>query len=76
MSMKVSCCDMLGRTCLLFYVIWHSSLVSVEAQVPGSVYTDLYKSGVIGDPYYRFNDLAYSWIGYADWIYSKTFSGN
>jgi beta-mannosidase len=47
----------------------------VTAQVPGSVYTDLFRGGVIGDPYYRFNDLAYSWIGYSDWTYSKKFSG-
>ncbi|MEI6519119.1 MAG: glycoside hydrolase family 2 protein [bacterium] len=56
---------------------WHLSAVekdiSVPAQVPGCVHTDLLAAGVIEDPYYRDNELKLQWIGKTDWIYSRTF---
>jgi beta-mannosidase len=31
-------------------------------------------AGVIGDPYYRFNELEYSWIARDNWTFTKNFS--
>ncbi|XP_023337040.1 beta-mannosidase [Eurytemora carolleeae] len=44
--------------------------ISVKGHVPGGVYTDLQTAGIIGDLYFRFNSVEYSWIGETDWIYS------
>jgi len=54
---------------------WYACYFPVKGQVPGSVHMDLFRADVIGDPYYRFNDVAYSWISYSDWSYTKTFTG-
>ncbi|KAL4228976.1 hypothetical protein ACF0H5_012016 [Mactra antiquata] len=48
---------------------------SIPANVPGDVHTALMKAGILEDPYYRYNDVKYSWVGYSDWIYSTTFTG-
>ena len=46
----------------------------LEVTVPGSVYTDLQKVGVLsGDLLYRFNDVEYRWVGLTNWTYSLTF---
>ncbi|KAK6181474.1 hypothetical protein SNE40_009317 [Patella caerulea] len=45
----------------------------IPATVPGSVYTALIESNIIGDPYYRNNDVNYKWIGREDWTYTRTF---
>jgi len=50
-------------------------IVTVAARVPGSVFTDLMRTGIIQDPYYRFNDVAYRHYCYLDWNYHKTFTG-
>ncbi|XP_051820137.1 beta-mannosidase isoform X1 [Antechinus flavipes] len=47
--------------------------LEVEGQVPGCVHSALFQHGVIQDPYYRFNDLNYSWISLDNWTYSKEF---
>uniref|UniRef100_A0A4X2K2Z2 beta-mannosidase n=1 Tax=Vombatus ursinus TaxID=29139 RepID=A0A4X2K2Z2_VOMUR len=47
--------------------------VALEARVPGCVHSALLQHGLIQDPYYRFNDLNYSWISLDNWIYSKEF---
>ena len=39
------------------------------------MYTALMDSKIIGDPYYRKNDLQYRWVGLEDWSYSRTFAG-
>jgi hypothetical protein len=31
-------------------------------------------AGVIGDPYYRYNDVAYRWVAFTDWSYSRRFA--
>ena len=49
--------------------------VAVPATVPGSVYTDLMRAGVIGDPYARFNDVNYRWVALDNWTYTRTFNG-
>ena len=43
--------------------------------VPGSMYTALMANKIIGDPYYRQNDLNYRWVGEDNWTYSRTFTG-
>ncbi|XP_062838485.1 beta-mannosidase isoform X1 [Anolis carolinensis] len=50
----------------------NGSLV-LRGDVPGCVHTALLQQGLIQDPYYRFNDLAYAWIALDNWTYSTTF---
>lgn len=45
----------------------------IAATVPGSIHTDLLAAGLIPDPYLDNNEALLSWIGSADWRYSKTF---
>ncbi|KAH7951193.1 hypothetical protein HPB52_006250 [Rhipicephalus sanguineus] len=47
--------------------------IKISATVPGGIYTDLKRSGVIGEPYYGFNDVRYGWVGYENWTFSKRF---
>ncbi|XP_068954718.1 beta-mannosidase [Petaurus breviceps papuanus] len=47
--------------------------VALQAQVPGCVHSALLQHGLLQDPYYRFNDLNYSWISLDNWTYSKEF---
>ena len=49
--------------------------IVVQASVPGSVFTDLMRAGVIEDPYFRFNDVTYRRYCYLDWNYQKSFIG-
>jgi len=49
--------------------------VVVKSRVPGSVFSDLMRSGILQDPYYRFNDVKYRRYCYLDWNYHKTFTG-
>ncbi|XP_056327146.1 beta-mannosidase isoform X2 [Danio aesculapii] len=51
-----------------------NSTFSISAEVPGCVHTALQRQGVISDPYYRFNDLAYRWISLDNWTYTTSFS--
>ena len=50
--------------------------ISVPGRVPGNMYTDLMRADVIGDPYFRFNDVEYRWVHYDDWTYSTVFMGS
>ena len=59
----------------LFHFQSFSTAIKVSAKVPGSIYTDLINNKVIGNPYYRFNDLLYRWVANDNWTYVKTFSG-
>ncbi len=47
-----------------------------KAYLPGTVQTDLFKNGVIEDPYFRKNESKYSWIGEKDWEYWTYFDVN
>eukprot|EP00898_Chlorokybus_atmophyticus_P005444 jgi/Chlat1/5900/Chrsp4S06244 len=51
----------------------NGSISNIRARVPGVVHTDLMAAGIIDDPYYRFNDVEYRWIGLDNWTYEKTF---
>ena len=48
--------------------------LEVGATVPGSVYTDLQAAGVLGDFYYRFNDVEYRWVSQYNWTYQAVLS--
>ncbi|XP_054846408.1 beta-mannosidase [Eublepharis macularius] len=50
----------------------NGSLV-LRGDVPGCAHTALLRQGLIQDPYYRFNDLAYRWIALDNWTYSREF---
>ncbi|XP_066487821.1 beta-mannosidase-like [Tiliqua scincoides] len=47
--------------------------LSLSAAVPGCVHSALLRQGLVQDPYYRFNDLAYRWISLDNWTYSRIF---
>ena len=47
----------------------------VSAQVPGGIYTDLTKAGVLPHPdvYFRFADEEYKWVARRNWTYKAGF---
>ena len=58
------------------WLVWNSnhSLV-MYSNVPGNVHTALLQNGLIGNPYYRFNDADHRWIGLDNWTFSRSFEG-
>ncbi len=48
----------------------------LEATVPGTVHTDLYKNVIIEDPFFRLNEKKYQWIDKVNWEYRKQFVPN
>lgn len=50
------------------------TLVWNPARVPGDVYTDLWKAGVIEDPYFGRNSVKAQWVAQNEWWYSTQFS--
>lgn len=44
------------------------------AQVPGDVYTDLWKCGVIEDPYFGRNSVKCQWVQQNEWWYTRKFN--
>lgn len=47
---------------------------AIDAKVPGSVYDDLLRAGLIPDPYYECNSLACEWAANRFWSYQTTFT--
>ncbi len=47
---------------------------AVPANVPGCVYDDLWKAGVIESPYFNKNSLAVEWVANRWWIYRTDFT--
>lgn len=47
--------------------------IVIPANIPGGIYTDLMRAKVIGDPYFRFNDELYKWVGRENWEFYRTF---
>ena len=45
-----------------------------KATVPGTIHTDLFKAGLIEDPYYGCNEAKLQWIGEQEWVYRKEFA--
>lgn len=46
----------------------------MPAQVPGHVHRDLQAYGVIGDPFYRMNELGLGWVDESRWTYRTEFT--
>lgn len=44
-----------------------------DAYVPGCIHKDLFKNGIIEDPFYRDNESHLQWIENMDWEYSVSF---
>lgn len=42
--------------------------------VPGTIHLDLMAASLIGDPYYRYNDVDLRWVALDTWTYSRTFT--
>ena len=47
---------------------------TIDARVPGSVYDDLLRAGLIPDPYYEKNSLLCEWVANRFWSYQTTFT--
>ncbi len=45
-----------------------------DAEIPGTVHTDLLNAGIIRRPFYADNELNLEWISRCDWIYSRKFN--
>lgn len=45
------------------------SIVLNQVGVPNSIYWQLFQKKVIGDPYYRFNDVETKWVCYENWTF-------
>ncbi|ANQ47549.1 beta-galactosidase [Flammeovirga sp. MY04] len=50
------------------------TLVWNNAKVPGDVYTDLWKAGVIEDPYFGRNSVKAQWVQHYEWWYAYQFN--
>ncbi|XP_054259027.1 beta-mannosidase isoform X2 [Macrosteles quadrilineatus] len=51
-----------------------NSSIKVEAKIPGGIFTDLLRSGILPkDLFYRFNDEDYRWVSKDDWMYTTNF---
>ncbi|MBE6577284.1 MAG: hypothetical protein E7653_04020 [Ruminococcaceae bacterium] len=50
-----------------------NSIGEIAATVPGCVHTDLLAANIIGDPFWRDENLKYQWIEERDWEYSTRF---
>lgn len=45
----------------------------INAEVPGTVHTDLLKNNLIDEPFYSNNEIKLGWIAESDWIYKTVF---
>ena len=58
---------------LLDWSVFGHDVGSVQARVPGGIYSDLRRAGVLPDDiYYRFAELEYRWVARANWTYTAT----
>ncbi|EFA06933.2 Beta-mannosidase-like Protein [Tribolium castaneum] len=48
--------------------------LTIDAYVPGGIFSALMESGTIGDIFYGTGDSNYSWVGLTNWTYSTTFT--
>ena len=46
----------------------------IDAKVPGSIYDDLLRAGIIEDPYFEMNSLKCEWVSNRWWTYQTSFS--
>ena len=59
------------------WVVWNQKQPSLKVigSVPFTVHSRLFDTGVLQDPYYRFNDMKYRWVATDDWIFTMMFNG-
>jgi len=63
---------------IIYYIISFFTdiiLDSFDANVPGGIYTDLYRNGIIEDNLFGRNDVNNRWVGNQSVVYSKIFNG-
>ena len=58
-----------------FYSINVWKAIKTGAVVPGSIYSDLRRVGILKDLYQGKNDINYRWVAYDNWTYERTFNG-
>lgn len=46
----------------------------IPAIVPGTIHSDLFRAGLIPDPFYSDNETSIQWVAEMDWVYRTTFS--
>ena len=46
-----------------------------KATVPGGIYSDLERNGILSNPLQSNNDVNYRWVSLDGWTYEKTFDG-
>lgn len=46
----------------------------IDAKVPGSIYDDLLRAGLIEDPYFEMNSLKCEWVSNRWWTYQTSFT--
>lgn len=49
--------------------------ISVPGSVPSQVHLDLFREGVIPDPYFGLGDFDLRWVTYSNWTYETTLNG-
>ena len=49
------------------------TLESIPAQVPGTVHLDLFRQGIIDDPFWEDNERKQGWIEEENWLYRTVF---
>jgi len=59
-----------------FSVHWHFTCQNnnYNAQIPGSIYTDLLRNHLIQDPFFGSNEDSLQWISQQEWEYSTVFN--
>jgi beta-mannosidase len=49
--------------------------ITVPGSVPSQVHLDLYREGVIPDPYFGLGDFELRWVTYGNWTYETVLEG-
>lgn len=49
--------------------------ISVPGSVPSHAHLDLFREGVIPDPYFGLNEFELRWVTYANWTYTASLTG-
>lgn len=65
-----------ARNWMIYDTFFSLAAIKVNSRVPGSIYTDLNRAGILeGDLYDNFNDVKYRWVSYDNWTFTKQFDG-
>jgi hypothetical protein len=46
--------------------------ISIPGSAPSQAHLDLYREGVIPDPYFGLNDFELRWVAYSNWTYTAS----